>query len=45
MMQGSHNNQIYFCDFIIRPYLKDPKHAQYIDEKVLDTYWDVGGVR
>ncbi|KAK7908853.1 xaa-Pro dipeptidase [Apiospora marii] len=36
---------IYFCDFIIRPYLKDPKHAQYIDEKVLDKYWDVGGVR
>ncbi|KAK7952823.1 xanthine/uracil permease [Apiospora aurea] len=36
---------IYFCDFIIRPYLKDPKHAQYIDEKVLDRYWDVGGVR
>ncbi|KAI1170072.1 peptidase M24, structural domain-containing protein [Nemania sp. FL0916] len=36
---------IYFCEFIIRPYLKDPKHAQYIDEKVLDKYWDVGGVR
>ncbi|KAK8115399.1 metallopeptidase family M24 [Apiospora kogelbergensis] len=36
---------IYFCDFIIRPYLKDPKHAQFIDEKVLDKYWDVGGVR
>ncbi|KAF7533958.1 hypothetical protein G7054_g6647 [Neopestalotiopsis clavispora] len=36
---------IYFCDFIIRPYLKDPKHSQFIDEKVLDGYWDVGGVR
>ncbi|RYP73104.1 hypothetical protein DL771_003855 [Monosporascus sp. 5C6A] len=36
---------IYFCEFIIRPYLKDPKHAQFIDEKVLDEYWDVGGVR
>ncbi|KAH6654909.1 peptidase M24, structural domain-containing protein [Truncatella angustata] len=36
---------IYFCEFIIRPYLEDPKHSQYIDEKVLDGYWDVGGVR
>ncbi|RYP07787.1 hypothetical protein DL764_002292 [Monosporascus ibericus] len=36
---------IYFCEFIIRPYLKDPKHAQFIDEEVLDEYWDVGGVR
>ncbi|KAI0405443.1 peptidase M24, structural domain-containing protein [Xylaria palmicola] len=36
---------IYFCEFIIRPYLKDPKHAKYIDENVLNNYWDVGGVR
>ncbi|KAI1483808.1 peptidase M24, structural domain-containing protein [Daldinia eschscholtzii] len=36
---------IYFCEFIIRPYLKDPKHSKFIDEKVLDKYWDVGGVR
>ncbi|XXG96773.1 hypothetical protein Hte_003064 [Hypoxylon texense] len=36
---------IYFCEFIIKPYLKDPKHSKYIDEKVLDRYWDVGGVR
>ncbi|ORY59269.1 prolidase [Pseudomassariella vexata] len=36
---------IYFCEFIIRPYLKNPKHAHFIDEKVLDEYWDVGGVR
>ncbi|KAI0411044.1 peptidase M24, structural domain-containing protein [Xylaria grammica] len=36
---------IYFCEFIIRPYLKDPKHSKYIDENVLNDYWDVGGVR
>ncbi|KAI0181115.1 peptidase M24, structural domain-containing protein [Hypoxylon sp. FL1284] len=36
---------IYFCEFIVRPYLKDPKHSMFIDEKVLDKYWDVGGVR
>lgn len=36
---------IYFCQFIIEPFLKDPKHAKYIDSAVLDKYWDVGGVR
>ncbi|KAI1406062.1 peptidase M24, structural domain-containing protein [Hypoxylon fuscum] len=36
---------IYFCEFIIKPYLKNPKHSKFIDEKVLDKYWDVGGVR
>ncbi|KAI0554112.1 peptidase M24, structural domain-containing protein [Xylaria curta] len=36
---------IYFCEFIIRPYLTDPKHSKYIDENVLNNYWDVGGVR
>ncbi|KAI0971219.1 peptidase M24, structural domain-containing protein [Xylaria arbuscula] len=36
---------IYFCEFIIAPYLKDPKHSKYIDENVLNKYWDVGGVR
>ena len=36
---------IYFCRFIIEPYLQDEKHKQYIDEKVLEKYWDVGGVR
>ncbi|CAK7241709.1 MAG: hypothetical protein STHCBS139747_003178, partial [Sporothrix thermara] len=36
---------IYFCEFIIRPFLKDPVHSKYIDEAVLDKYWDVGGVR
>jgi Xaa-Pro dipeptidase len=36
---------IYFCRFIIEPYLKDEKHAKYIDTEVLDKYWSVGGVR
>jgi len=36
---------VYFCQFIIRPYLEDPKHNKYIDEKILEKYWDVGGVR
>ncbi|KAK3681709.1 putative Xaa-Pro aminopeptidase [Podospora appendiculata] len=36
---------IYFCGFIIEPFLKDPKHAKYIDAEVLEKYWDVGGVR
>lgn len=37
--------QIYFCNFIIEPYLKDPAHSKYIDATVLEKYWDVGGVR
>ncbi|AEO58636.1 hypothetical protein MYCTH_2306107 [Thermothelomyces thermophilus ATCC 42464] len=36
---------IYFCNFIIDPFLKDPKHSKYIDADVLEKYWDVGGVR
>ncbi|KAI9737007.1 MAG: hypothetical protein M1834_000596 [Cirrosporium novae-zelandiae] len=36
---------IYFCKFIIEPYLKDPAHSQFISKDVLDKYWDVGGVR
>ncbi|KAI9650343.1 hypothetical protein NHQ30_000356 [Ciborinia camelliae] len=36
---------IYFCRFIIEPYLKDPAHAQYINADVLEKYWEVGGVR
>ena len=36
---------VYFCRFIIEPYLKDEKHKEFIDEAVLDKYWDVGGVR
>ncbi|CAJ2510283.1 Uu.00g061830.m01.CDS01 [Anthostomella pinea] len=36
---------VYFCEFIIKPYLNDPKHSKFIDENVLNGYWDVGGVR
>jgi Xaa-Pro dipeptidase len=36
---------IYFCRFIIEPYLKDEQKAKFIDEKVLEKYWSVGGVR
>ena len=36
---------IYFCRFIIEPYLKDESQAKFIDEKVLEKYWSVGGVR
>ncbi|KAL8935959.1 MAG: hypothetical protein Q9216_005175 [Gyalolechia sp. 2 TL-2023] len=36
---------IYFCRFIIEPYLKDERTKKYIDEKVLERYWTVGGVR
>lgn len=36
---------IYFCNFIIEPYLKDDNLSKYIDKDVLDRYWDVGGVR
>ena len=36
---------IYFCRFIIEPYLKDAEQSQFIDEKVLEKYWSVGGVR
>ena len=37
---------IYFCEFILQPYLDDEKgKGKYIDKKVLDKYWDVGGVR
>jgi Xaa-Pro dipeptidase len=37
--------QIYFCKFIIDPYLKNPEQSKYIDEAVLQQYWNVGGVR
>lgn len=37
--------KIYFCRFIIEPYLHDPVHAAHIDLEVLDKYWEVGGVR
>ncbi|KAL8243937.1 hypothetical protein R6Q59_010195 [Mikania micrantha] len=36
---------IYFCHFILDPVLKDPSLSKYINRKVLDQYWDVGGVR
>ncbi|KAF2113318.1 putative Xaa-Pro aminopeptidase pepP [Lophiotrema nucula] len=36
---------IYFCRFIIEPYLKDPEQSKYIDKDVLEKYWSVGGVR
>jgi Xaa-Pro dipeptidase len=36
---------IYFCRFIIEPYLKDEGQRGFIDEEVLERYWDVGGVR
>ena len=36
---------VYFCQFIIEPYLQNPEHAKHIDKHVLDKYWDVGGVR
>ncbi|KAF2636779.1 putative Xaa-Pro aminopeptidase pepP [Massarina eburnea CBS 473.64] len=36
---------IYFCRFIIEPYLKDPTQKQFIDESVLEKFWSVGGVR
>lgn len=35
----------YFCEFIIKPYLEHAVHGKYINKKVLDKYWDVGGVR
>jgi Xaa-Pro dipeptidase len=36
---------IYFCRYIIEPYLKDEEQSKFIDESVLNKYWDVGGVR
>ncbi|MCJ1337397.1 hypothetical protein MMC09_002679 [Bachmanniomyces sp. S44760] len=36
---------IYFCRFIIEPYLADPSHRRFINEGVLERYWGVGGVR
>ena len=36
---------IYFSRFIIEPYLKKEEHRQFIDEEVLQCYWEVGGVR
>lgn len=37
---------MYFNRFLIeRFFLSDPAQKQYIDQKVLDRYWKVGGVR
>lgn len=36
---------IYFCRFIIEPFLADPRHSCHIRTDVLDRYWRVGGVR
>ena len=37
---------IYFCRFIIDPVLKDKDGlGRYVDEEVLERYWEVGGVR
>lgn len=36
---------IYFCRFIIEPFLKDEKQRKFIDQEVLERYWSVGGVR
>ena len=38
-------HQIYFCRFIIDPYLQNPELSKYIDQDVLQRFWDVGGVR
>lgn len=35
----------YFCEYIIKPFLKHPVHSRYLDAAVLQRYWDVGGVR
>ncbi|CEL01543.1 hypothetical protein ASPCAL01125 [Aspergillus calidoustus] len=36
---------IYFCPFIIEPFLKNPDLRKYIDVDTLERYWAVGGVR
>ena len=36
---------VYFCRFILEPMLNDPIHSKFIDDAVLEKYWEVGGVR
>ncbi|KAL8927569.1 MAG: hypothetical protein Q9208_002376 [Pyrenodesmia sp. 3 TL-2023] len=36
---------VYFCRFIVEPYLKDERTRRFVDEGVLERYWEVGGVR
>ncbi len=40
------NRDSYFCrPYIESFFLKDKKHAKYINREVLETYYGVGGVR
>ncbi|KAK3180254.1 hypothetical protein K4F52_008340 [Lecanicillium sp. MT-2017a] len=36
---------IYFCEFLIKPFLLDPAHSKFFNQAVLDKYWTVGGIR
>ena len=36
---------IYFCKFIIDPFLEDAELSKHVDKAVMDKYWEVGGVR
>ena len=36
---------VYFCKFIIDPFLEDEEKSKYIDKDVLERYWEVGGCR
>lgn len=36
---------VYFSPFLLKDILEDPTKSKFIDEKVLDKYWYVGGVR
>lgn len=45
-----HSNQgggysYFYKDYIKSYFLDNPLHAKYINTKVLEKYWDVGGVR
>ncbi|KAK6203875.1 hypothetical protein LQW54_008682 [Pestalotiopsis sp. IQ-011] len=35
---------LHFSPHVIRPYLEDPKHKDFIDETVLNEYWTIGGI-
>lgn len=45
MVVNNSSEQIYFCRFIIEPFIHSPELKQYIDTEVLERYWKVGGVR
>lgn len=36
---------VYFCRFIVEPFLRDERRGRFIDEGVLEGFWGVGGVR